>query len=186
MLTGDRVTLRALNSEDYPALVRAYNDVELELLGGGRPPRPVTLPMVAEMFDEAVKASDAFTFAIEADAQLIGTCGLHSVNRVDRTAEIGIGIVNRDYHGRGYGREAMRLLLDFAFRLQNLRRVWLEVHGSNERAIRSYRASGFVEEGRLREHVWSAGRYDDLIQMGLLRREDREDREHRRPDGPDS
>lgn len=175
MLTGERITLRALTPEDYPTLVRAHNDVELELLGGGRPPRPVTLEMVAESFDAAVKDSGSYTFGIEADAQLIGTCGLQGVNRVHRTAEIGIGIVNREFHGRGYGREAMGLLLDFGFRIQNLRRLWLEVNAANERAVRSYRASGFVEEGRLREHVWSAGRYDDLIQMGLLRR----DWEHR-------
>jgi RimJ/RimL family protein N-acetyltransferase len=49
--------------------------------------------------------------------------------------------------------------------------VWLSVHGSNERAIRAYRACGFVEEGRLRQHVWSDGQYDDLVQMGILRDE---------------
>ena len=123
-------------------MVGAYNDVELELLGGGRPPRPVTLQMVAETFDAAVKDKQAYTFGIEADATLVGTCGLSRVNRVDRTAEIGIGIVNRDFLGVGYGREAMGLLLDFGFGIQNLRRLWLEVHATNERAVRSYRASG--------------------------------------------
>ena len=50
------------------------------------------------------------------------------------------------------------LLLDYAFRLRNLRRVWLEVHASNERAIRAYSSCGFVEEGRMREHIcWTDG-----------------------------
>ena len=53
--------------------------------------------------------------------------------------------------------------------MQNLRKLWLEVHGSNERAIRSYRAVGFVEEGRQREQVWSGGRYEDTVLMGLFR-----------------
>ena len=47
--------------------------------------------------------------------------------------------------------------------------MWPEVHGANERAIRAYRACGFVEEGRMREHVWLAGRYVELIVMGVLR-----------------
>ena len=55
--------------------------------------------------------------------------------------------------------------------MQNLRKIWLETHATNERAIRSYRAVGFVEEGRQREHVWSGGAYDDIVLMGLFRTE---------------
>jgi RimJ/RimL family protein N-acetyltransferase len=65
----------------------------------------------------------------------------------------------------------VRVLLDYAFRLRNMRKVWLTVNGDNERAIRSYRASGFKEEGRLRQHVWSNGKYIDLVYMGILRDE---------------
>jgi len=63
----------------------------------------------------------------------------------------------------------VRLLLDYAFRLRNERKVWLRVWANNERAIRSYLAAGFVEEGRQRAHVWSAGHYVDLVLMGVLR-----------------
>ena len=171
MLTSDRITLRAVSPADYPRLVDAYNDVELELLGGGRPPRPVTLAMVTDTFDDIVKDSQAFTFAVDIDETFVGTCGLSNLNRVNGTAELGIGIFERAFLGVGHGRQVVRLLLGYGFDLQNLRRIWLEVHASNERAVRAYRAIGFVAEGRLREHVWSGGRYDDLIQMGLLRSE---------------
>ena len=53
----------------------------------------------------------------------------------------------------------------------SVRRVWLETHAANERAIRSYKACGFVEEGRMREHIWLAGRFVDNIIMGVLREE---------------
>ena len=66
-------------------------------------------------------------------------------------------------------RAAIALLVDYAFRLRNLRRVWLTVHGRNARAIGAYRACGFVEEGRLRDHVWSDGAYDDLVYMAITR-----------------
>ncbi len=63
------------------------------------------------------------------------------------------------------------LLLEYAFNLRNLQRVWLTVNATNERAIRCYAACGFVDEGRMRRHIWLRGRYDDLVTMGILREE---------------
>jgi RimJ/RimL family protein N-acetyltransferase len=169
MLVGTRVTLRALTEADLPRLTEFKNDVEFELLGGGDPPRPRPLSLVRQFFEEQAKEKERPTFAIEADGIFIGDCGLHNVDRRNGTAEVGIGIGDRSYWGRGYGREALTLLVDYGFRLQNFRKLWLETLGSNERAIRSYRAVGFVEEGRQREHAWSDGRYEDVVLMGLFR-----------------
>ena len=169
MLVGKRVTLRALTEADIPRLTEFKNDVEFELLGGGDPPRPRTVEVVREFFAERAKDKDNQNFAMEADGLFIGDCGLFNADRRGGTAEVGIGIGDRDYWGRGYGREALRLLVDYGFRMQNFRKLWLNVHGSNERAIRCYRAVGFVEEGRLREHVWGDGRYEDIVLMALFR-----------------
>ena len=171
MLVGKLVTLRALTESDLPRLTEFKNDVEFELLGGGDPPRPRTLEVVRQFFEEQAKDKDSPNFAIEADGLFIGDCGLHNIDRRSGTAEVGIGIGDRAYWGRGYGREALILLIDYGFRMQNLRKLWLEVHGSNERAIRSYRGVGFVEEGRQREQTWSGGRYEDVVLMGLFRSE---------------
>ena len=169
MLVGKRVTLRALTEADIPRLTEFKNDVEFELLGGGDPPRPRTLELVRDFFTEQAKDKDSPNFAIEADGRFIGDCGLFNADRRSGTAEVGIGIGDRDYWGRGYGREALTLLVDYGFRMQNFRKLWLTVQGSNERAIRSYRAFGFVEEGRLREQAWSGGRYEDIVMMALFR-----------------
>ncbi|MEZ4728519.1 MAG: GNAT family protein [Caldilineaceae bacterium] len=72
---------------------------------------------------------------------------------------------------RGYGADAVRLLLAYAFRHHNVYRVYLSVNSNNTRAIGAYGRCGFVEEGRLRSHVWSNGEYIDLVQMGILRDE---------------
>lgn len=173
MLRGEKVILRPIAREDLPRLREFNNDVEVELAGGGDPPMPQTLETLRTRFErEAAEPSRGKTdFAIEADGKLIGQCGLFNVNEVARHAELGIAIGDKEYWGRGYGRDAVRVLLDYAFRLRNLRRVWLEVHAENERAIRAYRACGFVEEGRMREHIWLAGRYVDNVYMGVLREE---------------
>ena len=173
MLQGERVTLRGITRDDLPQLCRFNNDLAFELAGGGDPPMPQALERLRADFDREVAKGgrDGAVFAIEADGVCIGACGLSNVNETAHTAELGIGIGDPAYWGRGYGREAVRLLLDYAFRLRNYRRVWLWVHANNERAVGAYRACGFVEEGRLREHVWSIGRYDDAVYMGVLRNE---------------
>jgi RimJ/RimL family protein N-acetyltransferase len=171
MLHGPRVTLRALTTEDVPRIVAFSNDVEFELAGGGAPPRPTSIATVSERFEERQRDRELVAFGIEADSKLIGDCALFKRNRTAATAELGIGIGDHDYWGRGYGREAIGLLLDYGFRLENIRRIWLETHSENIRAQRCYLACGFVEEGRQREHQWYDGRYVDVVQMGLLRSE---------------
>jgi RimJ/RimL family protein N-acetyltransferase len=173
MLRGNKVVLRAVEKEDQETLWRFWNDLEIELAGGGDPPSPVSLERLRARFEreEREGTRDKTDFIIEADGVRIGECGLFHFDLAARHCELGITIGERDYWGRGYGRDAVRVLLDYAFRIRNFRRVWLETHASNERAIRAYRACGFVEEGRMREHIWLAGRYVDNVIMGVLREE---------------
>jgi RimJ/RimL family protein N-acetyltransferase len=171
MLKGERVRLRSIAREDLPRLCAFNNDLEVELAGGGDPPLPQALARLQAEFDQDVAKGgrDQTRFAIEVDGQCIGSCALFHVDATSRTCELGIGIGDKDYWGRGYGRESVGLLLRYAFECRNFHKVWLRVHAVNERAIRAYLACGFVEEGRQRAHVWSNGRYDDLVLMGLLR-----------------
>lgn len=173
MLKGERVTLRGLTRDDLPRIHEFNNDLDVELAGGGDTPMPQAFERLVADFEREVAAGgrDGAWFAIEVDGLVIGQCGLMHPNDTAHTCELGITIGDKAYWGRGYGREAVALLLDYAFRLRNYRRVWLWVHAANERAISAYRASGFKEEGRLREHVWSNGRFDDAVYMGILRSE---------------
>lgn len=147
------------------------NDVDLALLSDDRPPLPVSMERLEMEFERQMKEPNVAWFAIEADGKFIGRCGLHDFDATHHTCTLGITIGDREYQGRGYGREAIGLLLDYAFRLRNVQKVWLTTGGNNERAIRCYRACGFVEEGRLRRHEWSGGEYLDLVYMGILREE---------------
>jgi RimJ/RimL family protein N-acetyltransferase len=173
MIQGKRVVLRELRREDLPRLNQFNNDIAVELAGGGDPPLPQSLERLQAEFDAgaAQGGRDGLSFAIEVDGVYVGGCSLFQINEVARCAMLGIGIGDKAYWGQGYGREAVALLVDYGFRHHNLHRIWLRVHGRNERAQRAYRACGFVEEGRLREHVWSDGAFDDLVLMGILREE---------------
>ena len=170
MLKGEKVVLRPIEREDLQRLHELRQDVELGVLAySGWQPKPLAL--LEKQFEKGLDDEEFTWFVIEADGKVIGTTGLHDFDRRHGAAELGIAIYDRDYLGKGYGREAIRLLLEWAFNVGNWRRIWLMTSAPNERAIRSYRACGFVEEGRLREHDFYHGKYVDVVCMGLLRRE---------------
>lgn len=176
MLKGERVILRGIRRDDLTRLWEFNNDPEVEVAGGGDPPMPQSLERLEAQFDENAKKGgrDGTAFAIEADGKLIGQCGLYGFDEFRGTGhrcELGISIGDKDYWGRGYGREAIALLVDYAFTHWNVQRVGLQTLSSNERALRSYRAVGFVEEGRLRRHSWSNGNYVDTVCMSILSEE---------------
>jgi diamine N-acetyltransferase len=170
MLKGKKVTLRAVEREDLKRLHALEGNTELVLLGDGQW-QPIPLARFERDFDKNLDQEEQAWFAIEAEGKLIGSIGLHHSNRRDSSSQFGIGIYDPEYVGKGYGREAITLLLAWAFQVQNYRRIWLEAMAVNERALRSYRACGFVEEGRLRQHTYFNGTYVDVVLMGMLRTE---------------
>jgi RimJ/RimL family protein N-acetyltransferase len=170
MLRGKKVVLRALERDDLKRLYELERNIDLVLLADGQW-QPEPFAQWEKHFDKRLEDPDKSRFAIEVDGKLIGGCGLHHCERRDGSAQFGIGIYDREYIGHGYGRDAIDTLLGWAFRIQNYRRIWLEALALNERAIRAYRALGFVDEGRLREHTFFDGRYVDVVVMGMLRSE---------------
>lgn len=170
MLKGEKVILRALERDDLKRLHALERNVDLVVLGDGSW-QPTSLASFEKWFDKHVEDKDKAEFVIEVDGKVIGGIGLHGQRRRDGTAQFGIGINDPEYIGKGCGRDAVNVLLRWAFQVQNYRRIWLDVWGTNERAIRAYRACGFVEEGRLRQHVYVNGVYQDQVVMGLLRAE---------------
>jgi RimJ/RimL family protein N-acetyltransferase len=116
---------------------------------------------------------DEFVFTIRTiqDDHLIGDVELDGVLWNHGDTFVGIGIGERGYWGKGYGTEAMRLILRYAFSELNLYRVSLNVFEYNSRAIRSYEKIGFVHEGHARGALVRDGRRYDLVYMGILREE---------------
>ena len=77
----------------------------------------------------------------------------------------------RAHLGRGYGTDAMRLIVGFGFREVGLHRIQLGVYSFNPRAIAAYRKAGFIEEGRRREAIYHDGHWYDNVQMSILEHE---------------
>lgn len=115
----------------------------------------------------------AYEFEIRTleDDQVIGTTGLDGNMKFHADAFVGIGIGEPEFWGKGYGTEAMNLILQYVFMELNLQRVSLDVFEYNPRAIRSYEKAGFSHEGRLRGALLREGKRWDLLYMGILRDE---------------
>ena len=103
--------------------------------------------------------------------RLIGYIGLDGIDWVHGDTFVGISIGEKDCWGKGYGTDAMRVILRYAFTELNLQRVSLTVVDYNPRAIRSYEKVGFVHEGRMRQFLNKEGRRYDMLFMGVLRDE---------------
>ena len=109
---------------------------------------------------------DTQHFAIIAhdSQQPIGTVSLMDIRRPHNRAELGIAIGDQRYWGRGYGREAMRLMCDYGFTFLELHVIYLWYVSYNERGRRSYEAVGFRESGRIPEaRILNGARYDDVL-----------------------
>ena len=168
ILTTKRVRLRPLQESDLAHFQRWLADDELRRWLGSVNEQP----SVAEEFDwytSKRQDPDAILWSIEAaGGTLIGNVELR-LRLLHRRAEVGIGIFDRQYWGKGYGTEAMRLVLDYAFGELKLNRVELTADEENVRAIRSYEKCGFVREGLLREHRLIDGRPVDSVAMAVIR-----------------
>lgn len=99
-----------------------------------------------------------------------GLVELVDIDHIHRNAEFQI-IVHPAYQGRGLAAVATSAALDYAFGILNLHKIHLVVDVENERAVRAYRAVGFVIEGKLREEYFAGGRYRDAYRMAVLQRD---------------
>jgi RimJ/RimL family protein N-acetyltransferase len=111
-----------------------------------------------------------FSIRALADDQVIGFMGLW-VELIQSEGWVGIGIGERDYWGKGYGTDAMKLCLQFAFMELGLQRVSLGLHEYNARALKSYEKAGFRLEGHTRQDVLREGKRTNTLWMGVLRAE---------------
>lgn len=119
---------------------------------------------------ENISKKNGYNFAIvdSKTDKLIGNCSLSHVVHLDRTATVGIFIGDEENKNKGYGREALTLLLDYGFNILNLHNIKLDVFAFNERAIACYKKVGFKEYGRRHECYFLDGKYHDSVSMEIL------------------
>lgn len=173
MYDGNLVRLRAYEKNDLEIARKFVNDPEVKKYLIPGIPFPLRVDDEEKWYNSLNPfGKGEYSFAIERieDGKYIGGCGINKVDWKNSVAEVGI-FLGKPYWNKGYGTDAMRVLVNFIFSEMNINKVKLEVFSFNERAIRSYEKVGFKIEGALREEIFRNGKYYNVIVMGLLRKE---------------
>jgi RimJ/RimL family protein N-acetyltransferase len=170
VLRGGRVRLRGLREDDLPTLARWEMDPGRQATSSNWVVPPSEAAAKERLAKWCANEQDDLGFAIETlddPPVLVGNIGLWGARPKDRQATIGIGL-GREHTGCGYGTDAMRVIVDYAFREMGLHRIQLEVSSFNQAGFRAYEKAGFVEEGRHRQAVWHDGHWYDEVMMSIL------------------
>lgn len=166
-LVGKRIYLSPMTEDDAERYAEFFNDLQVTrglTLSGAN----LTIGDERTWLSSHVQANQDYSVIdMETDA-LIGSVGLDTIDLINSTAEIGIAIGDRNYWDKGYGAEAMCLLLDYGFRRLNLHSVFLHVYSFNERAVNCYKKVGFKMAGVLRGQVQRGGKFYDRYLMDIL------------------
>ncbi len=172
-MRGSKIYLRPLERADVNETYRGWlNDAEVtRYMESGT--FPATMHDLEKFYQQVTGSRTEVIFAI-ADRRShrhIGNVKLGPINWVHRHATFGIMIGDKKFWGRGIGREATRLMVEYAFRRLNLNRVTLGVFAEHKSAVSCYEGVGFRVEGRFRQDLFQNGEYKDRVWMGLLRSE---------------
>ncbi len=168
-LVGDLCYLSPPSMEDADLWARWDTDLEVAIPLGDEAYVPTSLNKSREMLADSLKNQHhVYTIVDRETDKGIGRGMLFNMQHIDAQAMLGITIGEREYWNRGYGTDAVRLLVEYGFDLLNLHSIMLGVLAFNERAIRCYKKVGFREIGRRREARLIGGQWYDAVLMDIL------------------
>ncbi|GIH91234.1 acetyltransferase [Planobispora siamensis] len=167
-LHGERVTLRPVGPEHVDGLWELVNDPETARLTGSH--GKVDYRSTAAWYGSRGEHDDRLDLAIctADDDAYVGEVVLNELDTGNLSCNLRIALSGPRVFGKGYGTEAIRLVLDHAFATTDLHRIELEVYAFNERAAHVYRKVGFVQEGVRRDALLWDGEWHDAIIMAVL------------------
>lgn len=173
MYTGEKVRLREYKKEDIKLAQKFINDVEVKKMINPGIPYLYTYEDEEKWFEKLSAANETYDFAIETldESKYIGGCGINKLDWKNSVVTIGIFIGDKEYWNKGYGTDALNILIKFIFQQMNIHKIKINVFEYNKRAIKCYEKCGFKIEGVLRKEIFRDGEYYDDIVMGLLRDE---------------
>lgn len=169
MFETNRIRLRKFSESDIPTYYHWRNDIEV-MSSTSLNLDTYSFQEVEQFCGQIIHSPTSKSYIIEQKKSSlpIGITSLINIDTHNRNAECIIDIGKKDYWGLGYGKEALTLLLDYAFLELNLHRISLRVFSFNDRAIHLYKKLGFQHEGTCKEAVFRNGKWHDIEMFSLL------------------
>lgn len=167
---GESVKLTATRAEDIQVMALWMEDSEYLR----NVDTDIAMPMSEKQMESEPEPNHQeayFRLRTLEDDELIGFVSIHSIEWNNRIGVLAIGIGDASNRNRGYGTDALKLILRYAFHELNLNRVGLDVIEYNVKGIHVYEKVGFQHEGRVRAAVHRDGKTYDRLMMGILRSE---------------
>ena len=122
----------------------------------------------AHWFAGAMAAADRKYWIIELDGAPVGLANLAGIDLGRRRCEWAYYLAETSTRGRGVGAAVEFVMIDHVFGSLGLHKLWCEVLIENEAVWKLHQSFGFVREALYRDHVWKAGRFQDVVGLGLL------------------
>lgn len=166
-----KIYLDNIKKNDMEYIYKWFSDSEFLKYYDYYPPIPQTKEEVDKTIHDYENSKKSKVFAVRKEGNIIGLAGYDDIVEENSVATLFIGIGEKEERGKGYGMEAMKLLLNFGFNELKLYRIQLNVLSFNEKAILLYEKCGFKKEGTYREFVLRDGKRYDLLLYGLLKNE---------------
>ncbi|MHB7935741.1 GNAT family N-acetyltransferase [Staphylococcus haemolyticus] len=162
-----QINLRALKKSDSNLILNWMKNEKLRYLIGTV--YPITELEHENWFQNRMLEKDNRMFVIDLDnKKSIGIVGFKNLDWVNRNSELFIYIGDEEYWGKGYGTQALELIIKFAFNNLNLHMLYLEVFSYNKNATKTYERLGFKQDGILRQSKFQDGKYYDKIIMSKI------------------
>ncbi len=171
MINGSLTYLRPIIEEDIESVYKATKDEEIRYMTGTT--NTFTIEDIKKHYERVNKDDSRYDFAIclKESNLIIGDLTISDIDERDNKAGFRIALHNLESLGKGYGTEAVKLAIYFAFEELKLNRLQLEVFSHNPRGVKAYEKAGFTIEGILRQAIYINNQYSDEIIMGILREE---------------
>jgi len=169
IIQTSRLRLKPHVKEDKEGIIKIGFDPDL-FRGIGSPMPDLTIQEYADQWLH-LKQDPKYSWAIEANETCVGSVWIHSIEKVNRRARFAIEIHDPNFRNQGFGKEATKAVIKFAFGFLKLHRLDLRVLTSNRHAIECYKSCGFVEEGIQRETLYLDGEWDSDLWMSILESE---------------
>jgi RimJ/RimL family protein N-acetyltransferase len=169
LIYGEKIVLRAVEKADNTMLLSLINDPDTEMMLGGSS-WPVSESDQLKWFEHQEHSRDVLRciVALQNDGRALGTIILSDIDQKNATGHIHIKMLKDGGRGRGYGTDAVKTMVRYAFEELRLNCIYANILAYNDASIKLFERCGFKKDGVLRQRVYKKGKFVDMLAYSIL------------------